>query len=82
MVVMEIRNVVDEVKNEYPKMTQISKKKLKNRIPNKWVKMGLSSLGITMIMKNSVLAVSPADINTINISRRSPYTYTIICKNF
>ena len=55
---MEIRNVVNEVKNEYPKMEQVSKKHLSNSIPRKWLKVGLSSLGIAMITKNNVLAVS------------------------
>lgn len=55
---MEIRNVVNEVKNEYPKMDQVSKKHLVNSIPSKWLKLGLSSLGIAMVMKNKVFAVS------------------------
>lgn len=58
MIFMEIRNVVNEVKNEYPKMEQVSKKHLSNSIPRKWLKVGLSSLGIAMITKNNVLAVS------------------------
>lgn len=59
---MEIRNVVDEVKNEYPKITQISKKQLKNNIPNKWRKIGLSSLVMSMIVENNVFAVTPPTI--------------------
>lgn len=60
---MEIRNIVNKVKNEYPKMEQISKKHLSNSIPRKWLKVGLSSLGISMIFKNNVFAVSPMDID-------------------
>lgn len=60
---MEIRNIVNKVKNEYPKMEQISKKHLSNSIPRKWLKVGLSSLGISMIFKNNVFAVSPMDIH-------------------
>ena len=59
---MEIRNVVNEVKNEYPKIEQVSKKHLSNSIPKKWLKVGLSSLGITMILKNNVFASSPTDL--------------------
>lgn len=55
---MEIRKVVNEVKNEYPKMDQVSKKHLVNSIPSKWLKLGLSSLGIAMVMKNKVFALS------------------------
>lgn len=68
---MEIRNVVNEVKNEYPKMDQVSKKHLVNSIPSKWLKLGLSSLGIAMVMKNKVFALSPMDINTIEIAGSS-----------
>lgn len=69
---MEIRNVVNEVKNEYPKMEQVSKKHLSNSIPRKWLKVGLSSLGIAMIMKNNVFALSPMDISTIDIAGGFP----------
>lgn len=55
---MEIRNVLNEVKNEYPKMEQLSKKHLSNSIPRKWLKVGLSSLGIAMIMRNNVFAAT------------------------
>ena len=55
---MEIRNVVNDVKNDYPKMEQLSKEHLKSTIPNKWLKVGLSSFVITMMMKNKVLASS------------------------
>ena len=55
---MEIRNVVNEVKNEYPKMKQVSKRNLSNNIPSKWLKMGLSSIVIAMIMKNKVFATT------------------------
>ena len=69
---MEIRSIVNEVKNEYPKLEQVSKKHLLNSIPNKWIKVGLSSLGIALIMKNNVFALSPSDINTIDIAGGFP----------
>ena len=55
---MEIRNVVNDVQNDYPKMEHLSKEHLKSTIPNKWLKVGLSSFVITMMMKNKVLASS------------------------
>ena len=73
---MEIRNVVNEVKNEYPKMNQITKKHLKDTIPNKWLKVGLSSLVIAMLMKNDVLAtansVNPSNFTAIEIAGGAP----------
>ena len=70
---MEIRNVVNEVKNEYPKMNQITKKHLKDTIPNKWLKVALSSLVIAMLMKNNVLAtIDSSDFNSIEIAGGAP----------
>lgn len=65
MIIMEIKNVVNEVKNEYPKLKQLSKKHLSNSIPNKWLKIGLSSLGIAMIIRNNVFAatISPTIVD-------------------
>ena len=60
---MEIKNVVNEVENEYPKMKQINKKYLENNIPNKWLKIGIFSLGISMVIKNRALAaIVPMDL--------------------
>ena len=55
---MEIRNVVNEVKKEYPKMEHLSKNRLIHSIPNKWLKAGLTSIGISILMKNNVFAAS------------------------
>lgn len=64
---MEIRNVVNDVKNEYPKIEQIKQKHLKDNIPNKWKKIGISSLVIAMMTKNNVFALSPHDIKYTNM---------------
>lgn len=58
---MEIRNVVTEVKNEYPKMKGVNKKHLANNIPAAWQKVGLSSFVIAMLMKNRAFASSAID---------------------
>ena len=63
---MEIRNVVNEVKNDYPKMEQVSKKKLTKSVPNKWMKMGISSFVMSILMKSKSFALSPSDIPTAN----------------
>ena len=60
---MEIRNVENEVKKEYPKMEQISKKRLTKCIPGKWKKLGLSYVLINMMVKSKVWAFDPS--NTI-----------------
>lgn len=83
---MEIRNVVNEVKNEYPKMEQVTKKHLSNSIPRKWLKVGLSYLGIAIITKNNVFAVSNLNFTTMDIAGGAPMTITTplpvqICNN-
>ena len=71
---MEIRNFINEVKNEYPKLEQLSKKHLSNSIPKKWLKVGLSSLGIAIIMKNNVLAttITPTNIIDMHLAGAEP----------
>lgn len=60
---VEIKNVENELRTRYPKMNQVSKKHLLNSIPRKWLKVGLSSLGLALIFKNNVFAISPMDID-------------------
>ena len=55
---MEIKNIVNEEKVKYPKIKEISKKRLLNNIPEKWLKVGLSFLGVSMIMKSQVFAIT------------------------
>ncbi len=59
---MEIRNVVNEVQNDYPKMEQVSKKKLTKSVPNKWVKIGISSFVMSILMKSKSFALLASDI--------------------
>lgn len=74
MILMEIKNVVNEVKNEYPKMNQVSKKHLINNIPSKWLKVGLSSLGIAIVIKNNVLAaIDPSSIIDVPLAGVDEY---------
>ena len=48
---MEIRNVNNEIINEYPKMTEFNKKDLKKYIPQKWAKIGVSSFVFEILMR-------------------------------
>lgn len=66
---MEIRNVVNEVKNDYPKMEQVSKKKLTKSVPNKWMKIGISSFVMSILMKSKSFAnttIGGIEINPAN----------------
>lgn len=65
---MEIKNIINEVKNDYPKMNQITKKHVSNNIPSKWLKAGVFSLGITLIFKNNVFAFSSINDWTMDIA--------------
>lgn len=73
---MEIRNVVNKIENEYPKMEQISKKNLSNSIPSKWLKIGLSSLGIAILTNNKAFAVYNFNLTTIDIAGGAPAPIT------
>lgn len=65
---MEIRNVTETPKKEYPKMNQITEKKLRDTIPNKWLKVGLSSLMIAILMKNNAFATSSLPDYTMELA--------------
>ena len=61
---MEIRSVKNEVRAEYPKINEISKKTLKKSIPTKWLKIGLTSWMLSVITRGQVFAISEQMINT------------------
>ena len=63
---MEIKCVKKE-KIEYPKINEISNKKLKTCIPNKWIKLGVTTLIFEIIIKNKVFAttLNPNDIQVL-----------------
>ena len=73
---MEIKNIVNNVENAYPKMEQISKKHLSNNIPSKWLKIGLSSLEIALLTNNKTFAVSNLNFTTIDIAGGAPAPIT------
>lgn len=55
---MEIKRV-NETNNNYPK--KISKKIIEKNIPTKWIKRGIYSLGIAVLMKYNVFAIETAE---------------------
>lgn len=63
---MEIKNVEKE-KVEYPKINEISEKKLKNCIPNRWRKIGIVSILFEMLTEGKAFASSqwPNDIHNL-----------------
>ena len=69
---MEIKNVVNNVENEYPKMDQISKKDLSNNVPKKWLKIGLSSLGIALLTNNKAFALSHSNLTSLDVAGGAP----------
>lgn len=69
---MEIKNVVNNVENEYPKMDQISKKDLSNNVPKKWLKIGLSSLGIALLTNNKAFALSNSNLTSLDVAGGAP----------
>ena len=53
---MEIKCIKKEKVVEYPKMNEINNNKLKRFIPDKWMKLGITSLIFEIVQKNSVFA--------------------------
>lgn len=48
---MEIKNVRDNNKKMYPTIDQIDNKKLVKNIPNKWLKLGMSTSIFALLKK-------------------------------
>ena len=53
---MEIKCIKKEKVVEYPKMNEVNNNKLKSFIPDKWMKLGITSLIFEIIQKNRVFA--------------------------
>lgn len=53
---MEIKCIKKEKVVEYPKMNEINNNKLKRFIPDKWMKLGITSLIFEIVQKNRVFA--------------------------
>lgn len=54
---MEIKSV-KENKIEYPKINEMSDKKVKKSIPNKWLKLGITSFIFDILIQTKVFATS------------------------
>ena len=59
---MEIKNVRGNNKKKYPTIDQIDNKKLEKNIPNKWLKLGMSTSIFVLLIKKRSLATSISDI--------------------
>lgn len=62
---MEIKEVIDNNKKMYPTINQIDNKKLKENIPNKWLKLGMSTSIFALLIKKRSLATSIDDIQPL-----------------
>ena len=60
---MELKSIKEGTKKEYPKMGQVKSKKLKKCIPSKWSKIGITSLALGLILKNTAYATESIQIN-------------------
>lgn len=72
---MEIKNVENYEKNNYPKLNELNKSKIKKSIPNRWAKIGISSFVFSFIMKTfSFAEINPSDITSEGVSTTSGIT--------
>ncbi len=53
---MEIKSIEKIENKEYPKINEISNKRLKSSIPQKWSRLGISIFIFNLIIKNKVFA--------------------------
>lgn len=74
---MEIKKVEKQIKVEYPKINEISNKKIKCSIPNKWLKLGVTAFLFDALMRNETFAVTPSKI-TPDIVTAGVITYNPI----
>lgn len=58
---MEIKCVKKE-KVEYPKINEISNTRVKYAIPDKWLKLGITSFLFNVLMQEKVFAITPLEI--------------------
>ena len=55
---MEIKCIKKEKVVEYPKMNEVNNNKLKRCIPNKWMKLGITSFIFEVVLKNKAFATT------------------------
>lgn len=55
---MEIKNIENHIEANYPKQDEISDKKLKTSIPNKWTRLGITSFAFGLLLKSKSFALS------------------------
>ena len=64
-----MRKCVKKRKIEYPKINEMSNKKLKTCIPTKWIKLGVTSCLFNILIQNKVFAVVPLDdISVVDVT--------------
>ena len=73
---MEIKNVTNKKAMEYPTLQEIDKKTLKNNIPNKWFKLGITGFIFSMLMRSKAFANSYPLIRTEVLGGERSYINT------
>ena len=79
---MEIKNVEEETKKEYPTQDEVSNTKLKKSIPKKWKVLGISVLAVLligfgsigfMIYKSATTQLAGSVISTMSIQEKQRF---------
>lgn len=55
---MEIKKVEKQIKLEYPKINEMSNKRIKYSIPDKWLKLGVTSFLLNVLMQSKAFAIA------------------------
>lgn len=60
---MEIKKVEKQIKVEYPKINEISNTRVKYAIPDKWLKLGITSFVFNVLMQGKAFAITPSELS-------------------
>ena len=74
---MEIKSLNNENMN-YPKKEEINKNNLKNYIPKKWYKLGITGFVYSILINSKVFAVDVSLDAPLSGSIEAPFSHTII----
>jgi len=69
---MEIKSI-KEGEIEYPKLNEISEEKIKTFIPDKWLKLGITSFWFNVLMKSMVYATTNNETDIIVVQNPGLY---------
>lgn len=78
---MEIRNIEENVKTNYPTSDELTTKKLEKSIPKKWCKLGITAFVFRLLSTKKVFAIGPDPSAFFDPIPDTTFTYIYIVKS-